>query len=242
MPTAVDIAFAVLFAVVLAATEALYFDRKLKAQVAAGLPDARRNAYRRSVIGQWVLVAVVVALWIRADRPWSLLGLVPPAGWRLVAGIVITLAIAVLSVHQVRAIRRLSAEKRASLHSSIGELEFVLPHTPRERRWFWIISVTAGVCEEVLYRGYLTWLLASYVALPIAIALAAVAFGLAHAYQGSRGILKTGAVGLAMSLIVVATGWLIPAMVVHALIDISSGELGFALLEPERSARATAAA
>jgi len=32
-----------------------------------------------------------------------------------------------------------------------------------------------------------------------------------------------------MSLIVVASGWLIPAMLVHALVDITSGVLGFSV-------------
>ena len=242
MPTTIDIAFAALFAVVLAALEAGYFDRKFKEQVAAGVPDARPTWYRRAVIGQWVLAAIAVALWSRAGRPWHWLGLVPPTGWRLVVTIVISLAVVALAVQQIRAIHRLNAEKRAGLENRLSELEFLLPHTRRERRWFRILSVTAGVCEEVLYRGFLTWVLAAYLALPIAIAITSVAFGLAHAYQGGRGILKTGAVGLAMSLVVLATGWLIPAMIVHALLDILAGELGFVLLESKRSPGVAAAA
>jgi membrane protease YdiL (CAAX protease family) len=91
------------------------------------------------------------------------------------------------------------------------------------------VSLTAGFCEELLYRGFLTWLVASYVGLPAAIGVVTVVFGLAHASLGRRGMVNAGLVGLVMSFIVVLTGWLVPAMIVHALIDIASGDVGFAV-------------
>lgn len=81
------------------------------------------------------------------------------------------------------------------------------------------------------------WVLRPYMNVGAAIALSAVAFGLGHAYQGKKGILKTTAVGLVMNGIVLLTGWLIPAMVVHAIIDVNAGQLGFAVLkEPATTA------
>ena len=72
--------------------------------------------------------------------------------------------------------------------------------------------------------------------------MAVIAFGCAHAYQGVRGIVKTGLVGLAMSLIVVATGWLIPAMLVHWLVDYGAGVLGLKLFGRPAPAAVMAAA
>ena len=52
------------------------------------------------------------------------------------------------------------------------------------------VAVSAGVCEEVLYRGFLTHA-ASHafpaLAFAVMLAISAVACGLAHAYQGSPG-------------------------------------------------------
>jgi membrane protease YdiL (CAAX protease family) len=59
----------------------------------------------------------------------------------------------------------------------------LLPNTAVERAAFVLLSLTAGVCKEVLYRGFLIrFLHESVLALPMAGALAASAliFGLGH--------------------------------------------------------------
>jgi membrane protease YdiL (CAAX protease family) len=230
MPTPADIIFAVLFAVVIAGFEAAYFNKKFKKSVAEGVIDARPRAYRRALIGQWTIAAVAIALWVYEGRPWHDLGLTPPSGWRLVAGISVIAAMLAFTVNQLFTIRRLSPEGMETVRRRVSELEFLLPHSRGEFRWFIALSITAGVCEELLYRGFLTWLAVAYVGLPAGITLVVLAFGIAHAYQGRKGVVKTGLVGLVMSLIVVASGWIIPAMVVHALVDCSAGVLGLKLL------------
>jgi membrane protease YdiL (CAAX protease family) len=47
-------------------------------------------------------------------------------------------------------------------------------------------------------------------------------FGIAHIDQGATGILKTGAIGILLGYIYVATGSLIPVMALHFIIDLSS--------------------
>ena len=86
--------------------------------------------------------------------------------------------------------------------------------------------LTAGFLEELLWRGYLmnrlidlvgnqrklTWV--------IVIVASAVIFGLGHSYQGSMGMLKTGAIGALFGLAYLAVGrnlW--PLILSHALID-----------------------
>ena len=229
MPTSIDIAFAIAFPTLIVAVEVLYFNKRLKARIAARLSNARRNAYAYVVAGEWGITAIALPLWARAHRPWTTLGLVPPRDWHLVPGVLITALIIALTVRQSRKVQRLSVERRAALRGRLGEAEFFLPHTPAEHRWFLLLSLTAGFCEELLYRGFLTWLVAWYAGLPVAIGVVAAAFGLAHASQGRKGVIRTGLVGLVMSLIVVLTGCLLPAMIVHALLDVGAGELAFAI-------------
>jgi membrane protease YdiL (CAAX protease family) len=229
MPTTFDIVFAIGFSIAIIVVEVLYFNTRLKAQIAAGVPSARHTAYRRLLLEEWGITAMALLLWSRSHRPWSTLGLIPPQDWHLVLGILITALVMALTVRQFRAVQRLGVKRRAALRGRLDAAEFFLPHTPADRRWFLFVSLTAGFCEELLYRGFLTWLVASYVGLPAAIGVVTVVFGLAHASLGRRGIINAGLVGLVMSLIVVLTGWLVPAMIVHALIDIASGDVGFAV-------------
>jgi membrane protease YdiL (CAAX protease family) len=92
-----------------------------------------------------------------------------------------------------------------------------------ERSVFALLAVTAGVCEELLFRGfgiaYLRWLWPGSPRVAV-IAITAVAFGLVHLYQGPRGVVLTGLVGAYLAWLVLSTGSLLPAMVIHALLDL----------------------
>ena len=48
----------------------------------------------------------------------------------------------------------------------------------------------------------------------------AVVFGLAHVYQGAAGVVVTSMMGAVLGVLVVATGSLLPAVVLHAALDL----------------------
>jgi membrane protease YdiL (CAAX protease family) len=99
----------------------------------------------------------------------------------------------------------------------------LLPRSPLERRLFAVVGVTAGVCEEWLYRGFFLAVLAAVVpGLPAAllVLLAAVAFGVAHAYQGLPGVLTTGVLGGVLAAVYLSSGSLLLPVLLHALIDL----------------------
>jgi membrane protease YdiL (CAAX protease family) len=111
----------------------------------------------------------------------------------------------------------------------------MLPHTRQEELWFLILSTTAGFCEELVYRGYLPWVFAPWLGVPGAMAAVVAIFGLSHAYQGRKGAVRATIAGAVMAVIVMTTGSLIPAMIMHALIDICGGTVGYWLLRDEGS-------
>jgi membrane protease YdiL (CAAX protease family) len=92
-----------------------------------------------------------------------------------------------------------------------------------ERRWFAAVALSAGVCEEVLYRGfllrYLTTLLPALGGTGVVLVAAAV-FALAHTYQGPLGVVVTTFLALGFTALFVASGSLWMPMAVHALIDL----------------------
>jgi len=104
----------------------------------------------------------------------------------------------------------------------------MVPTRRSERVWFLILSVAAGVCEELLFRGLLPALLAALLHDPspwLVILLAAAAFGAAHAYQGMTGVVVTAILGALLGVIYLTTGSLFLAMILHALIDARVGLL-----------------
>ena len=246
MPVAADYALVFVLLILGTVAEYLWFWPRFRASVASGDPKARTRAYIKAVAAQWAFSAAALGIWAYYGRPASalLLPLVP--GWRVVLGIALVALMLLLTERQLRAVRRLTQERRAKVAARLSSVGFVLPHTIREYRWFLVLSVTAGTCEELLYRGYLPWFFAPWLGTAGSYAAVLVMFGLGHAYQGRSGALKATAAGVVMCGIVLATGSLIPAMIIHALVDIGSGTLGYLVLrdsiekstEPEREPRA----
>ncbi len=207
--------------------------RRLVRRVRAGVAEARAAFYRKAMLVSWASVTLLVVTWLAAGRPADALGLAPPEGARLLAGIAITLVgLAVLRA-QLRAVSALDEQALAGLRAQMPELLDFVPRTAHERDLFRGLSVTAGVCEEIVFRGYLTWYLAAFVGLWPAVFAAAPVFGLAHAYQGPAGVLKAGLTGLVMGVLFVATGSLLFPIVLHAAIDLQGGAMVRLVLRPE---------
>ena len=124
----------------------------------------------------------------------------------------------------------------AQVKRQLASLRFMLP-TTRMQRWWWVlVCLSAGIGEEWVFRGFVLHLLTETwpeLAGWAVLLVAAAVFGMAHAYQGWRGVLATAVVGLLLSVLYLGTGNLLLPMVVHALID-----LHVLLLLPE--VRATA--
>jgi membrane protease YdiL (CAAX protease family) len=99
----------------------------------------------------------------------------------------------------------------------------LLPRTRAERRLFTVVGVTAGLCEEWLYRGFLLAVVSAVAGgapTAVLVAVAGAAFGLAHAYQGTAGVLTTGVLGAVLAALYLGTGSLLLPVVLHALIDL----------------------
>jgi CAAX protease family protein len=185
-----------------------------------------RPVYTYCIAYQWVVVAAIAGLWIATGRPWGalLLGFAP--SWRLAAGLAVAAAYGILTIVQRHAL--LARPKLlARVSAQLGEAEALVPHTPQEMRLWPFVAITAGCCEEVMFRGFLLAVISSVSGLIAAVPITAVLFGLYHGYYGWRGILKTGAAGLIFALLAVGSTSLIPAVIVHATIDLASGELGY---------------
>ncbi len=103
----------------------------------------------------------------------------------------------------------------------------VLPRNFREFLPYVALAVTAGVCEEYLYRGFALAAL-SGAGLPtwLVVALTSLLFGLAHTYQGRSGVAGTTVLGLLFGTFRILTESLFPVAIWHAVVDIVAGIAG----------------
>jgi hypothetical protein len=219
------------FAIVLP-VYARYNYPRFKKAVESGVTGARSRQYRKTTARQWVLTIAAIAVWFHAGRSAEELGLGVPSGQRFWIGLVVAAALAILWRRMFLAAMSDEAG-RERLMSQLETVRPLLPSSVGELRYFTVLSITAGVCEEVLFRGYLIWYLTVYVGLPTASVLSGVAFGLGHLYQGRRQAVKIIFVGFVFVLFYVGTGTLWIPMALHALLDAAQGRLAYSLLKDE---------
>lgn len=163
-------------------------------------------------------------------RSWTSFGFTVPDGWRLWTSIALFLLLAAYFVYAVATVAR-SPDARASVRQQFsGELATVLPQTRAEMYWVGGASLTAGFCEELLFRGYFIWVFAPWLGWWGAAALSLVVFAIAHSYQGWNGALRVGIVGAGFTLAVAIFGSLGPAIALHALIDLANGMMAWLVL------------
>ena len=111
------------------------------------------------------------------------------------------------------------------------------------------MSITAGIAEELVWRGFFIWYLSQFMPVWAAAVVSTVGFGVAHAYQGWQNVPKILLVGAVFALLFLMSGSLWLPMLFHAVVDISQGRLAYDVINrvdldgpPSNSSEATATA
>ena len=221
---------------------AAFREKRMKARILSGEdPRARLKVYRGIMIQLWGLAAIVTASWLASGRSLEALGFAAPGGVGYWIGWAIAIAgLSYLVYSLIQA--ALSADARRSLRRQVndaGDLVLIRPETPAEHRRFQLVSITAGVTEEVIFRGYMITLAALFMPVWAAAILATALFILAHAYQGVTGMMRIAPISIALAAIFVISGSLWPVIVLHIAVDAIGGGL-FAITDRFREADATA--
>ena len=131
-------------------------------------------------------------------------------------------AIIAITYLQVLWMRMASKPRRYASSDLMQKLSYayLFPASWTERRWWVLVGLTAGICEEVLFRGFLFHYLHAWMNLTLALAVAAAIFGLQHLYQGAKGVASTTVAGGLFGLLFLLSGSLLLPMVLHAAMDL----------------------
>ena len=104
---------------------------------------------------------------------------------------------------------------------AIGDIQAMVPRNRAEVRIGALLSVNAGVVEELVFRLALPALLyGAFGSVEFALITSALVFGGLHAYQGPVGIIGTTIIGLLLLALYIASGSILLPIIAHALIDL----------------------
>ena len=106
---------------------------------------------------------------------------------------------------------------------AIGNIQALLPRNRAELPYGAALSLNAGLVEELLFRLAMPALIFGFTGSSVvAIVVSLIVFGLLHVYQGVFGVVGSLIIGALLMGIYLATGSILIAIVVHALIDLRS--------------------
>jgi membrane protease YdiL (CAAX protease family) len=181
--------------------------------------------YGSTIAGQWVVTALVMWRALARGLSAGALGLADYGGVRTIVESV-GLAALIGCVHWLN-LRRVGKSPAKASERMRALAQRILPANSVEMPPYFALAVTAGVCEEFLYRGFAMGALAR-VGIPgwAVVILTAILFSLVHIYQGRGGILGTFVMGVLFGIVRLAYDTLIPVMMMHTAVDLVAGIAG----------------
>ncbi|MHC5114068.1 MAG: CPBP family intramembrane glutamic endopeptidase [Planctomycetota bacterium] len=192
------------------------------------------SIYWTNGVVMWLLTVATGAVWLLGDRPLATLGLT----WQhasIGAGAALTAAF--LAWLTLVGWREAGTEaRRSALIARWRRHAPFLPETSREFGHFTFVAFTAGVTEEIIFRGFAVLYVASFTGttaagLAVAVLLPAVLFSVVHSYHSRRDMVRVFLLAISFGAIFVVTKSLVIPIVLHILIDVVGGALACRLAQ-----------
>lgn len=193
--------------------------------------------YIGNSLGLWLLALAVLALWWWLDRPVAFLGLTwtsRVATLLSIASVAFFFALYLFDTWQdvFTAKGRQEVEERLA-----GELG-ILPRTPKSYLYFIPLACSAGICEEIVFRGFfISYFVSlfgnSWPGYILAISIPALIFGIVHTYQGRQAMIKIVGMAVIFGLMFLLTGSIVLLIILHITVDLIGGSVG--LFFPEET-------
>jgi membrane protease YdiL (CAAX protease family) len=185
----------------------------------------RVTLYLTTIAFQWIATAVVgwrvYARGLSAEE----LGIAWRNGGQILS-IGIAGAILIGALHWWN-LRRIGRQARPQSNELKVLARRILPRSRSEMIPYIALALTAGICEEFLYRGFAmgAMLRADLPAWSVVV-LSAILFGLAHLYQGRSGLAGTILLGALFGGVRILCDSMIPLIFWHAAVDLVAGVAG----------------
>ncbi|MEO1553177.1 MAG: type II CAAX endopeptidase family protein [Pseudomonadota bacterium] len=206
--------------------EALLTLKKGRAELASGKPGVRIKRYTQTILLLWGVSLPIIVLWAASGRAWPALGFQIQSDPMALLGWGVAAAVALFFLFQFSYIAR-SQSARDQFRDALAKTPLMinfLPQTDAERRLFNLMGVSAGIAEEIVFRGYLIWAFGLF--MPVwAAALAALAvFTILHLYQGATQLPAIFTLGTLVTVVFLLSGSIWPAIALHVFIDVINNQ------------------
>ncbi|MGD0098062.1 MAG: CPBP family intramembrane glutamic endopeptidase [Terracidiphilus sp.] len=185
----------------------------------AAFSEHRLIGYTFTLVAEWIIVAFI---WLGARWGGATLETLMGANLPAIRTIARDLGLAVAFLILANIILGITNFVLTRLmHPASSEaLKNLLPRTQPEVAVFLLLALNAGICEEMIFRGYLQRQFTAWTrSAAVGIVAQAIGFGVAHAYQGSIQVIVISVYGCLFGLFALWRKSLRSGMMAHFLQD-----------------------
>lgn len=184
--------------------------------------ETKLNLYYSNGFFLWIMALIMLTLWNYFDRSFLMLGFAS-AEWNALVLLTTSGFIVLYVVEMLSKKLFLRWERRMDWAKNLR----FLPDSFSEFKHYLFLVVAAGICEELLFRGFLIHYIYSFfpnsiLGMWLAIVLPAVLFAIGHVYQGAWAVIKILVGATLLSMIYLLSGSLFIVIVLHMSVDIVS--------------------
>lgn len=192
------------------------------------------DMYFGNGLTMWIITLIISFVWFFSGRPLYEIGFQLP---QLDGGLwaILTLTFILLYAGDAWSEMRNEAAQKSTKERLQEDVPF-LPNNTLELQHFAILSLTAGFCEEVIFRGYFIQYFLSFTGISpigqfIAILLPGVIFALSHLYQGWKAVAKIMILAVIFGYIFLETQSIWIVIILHFLVDLIGGYMAMKLMK-----------
>ncbi|MFX3633009.1 MAG: CPBP family intramembrane glutamic endopeptidase [Candidatus Pristimantibacillus sp.] len=177
----------------------------------------KQKGYYQIYLIYWSLILLIFSQYSFDDLFYSKY----PIEFNLLSTIIIGLLIAYLFITTILPLLLIPFHKQFRDMVSSNYDERLYPTTSKQQKMFVLVAITVGICEEVIYRGFLYPFFNQLLLTPFwSFLFASIIFGISHFMQGITGMINSFLFGLIMSYLYIQTGSLFLPIIIHIIYDL----------------------
>jgi membrane protease YdiL (CAAX protease family) len=201
----------------------IILNQKNNLNILKSVGNSKLSGYKRSMFLFWLLSSLIlvnhfIIVGYKLNFSFSL---------NIVSWIIIVVSIG-FTIYQFSQLR-VDAQNFHSYKSRLSPFSHYLPINKTQRNYFILLSISAGICEELIFRLFLVNFVNEFIHIIISIILINLIFGAAHLGSGLKNMLSATMLGLIFSIIYYYTNNIWIPMFIHTVIDLSTGIVNYNL-------------
>jgi uncharacterized protein len=181
-----------------------------------------------------ISASLVYTTWNVWQKPWQVLGIYSPTFTSDVIKLV-----ALVCIIYIGDLVYNYWQQQLSGNKDLESIADIIPANLAEYRHYTFLAVSAGVCEEIIYRGFLfNYVYTIMGNVPYAhvwaMLIPSISFGISHLYQGWIAVSKILIIAILLSAIFYYSSSLWIVIIIHIAIDLLSGYIGMLSLRDKK--------